>query len=87
VIFSKWKPLDPVAAAAIIDGFAGGRLMLWEWQNFLRMPLDHPQVAQARERCRAVRDEFPPERPGYYCSADGLETLRAIARQLRDSRA
>jgi hypothetical protein len=77
------KDLTTAEVADVIERFVEGKTSHWEWDDFTSVHQKDPTVEKARLKCIAVRDEFPSSSPREYCSGDGLEALRDIARQLR----
>ena len=75
--------LTAAEVADVIERFVEGRTGTWEWDDFTSIRQCDVAVEQARLRCIAVRQEFPSNHPQHYCSTDGLEALRDIAKHLR----
>jgi hypothetical protein len=65
--------------AQFLDG-SGGH---WDWDDFISVPLDDPELERIRKYCGDLPDVFPPERPGAYCSERGLGQLRELADSLK----
>jgi hypothetical protein len=55
----------------------------WEWDGFISIRIDDPELEKIRQRCIAIRDEFPPEKATDYCSPAGMEEMRKLADGLR----
>jgi len=75
--------LSPAEAADAIDRFLRATGEPYDWDDFTSVRFKDPEVDAIRLRCIAVRDEYPPDRPGEYCSARGRRVLRELADQLR----
>ena len=75
----------PEEIANTIDGFANGTGDQWAWDGFISIRLDDPDLEAIRQRCVAIRDEFPPSDPHAYCSDAGLAAMRQIVQDLRGS--
>ena len=73
----------PEQVAKAIDDFVGGDRNQWEWDGFISIRIDDPELEKIRQRCITIRDEFPPEKASDYCSAAGLEEMRKLAEGLR----
>jgi hypothetical protein len=73
----------PEEVAKTIEGFVNGTGRQWDWDGFISIRLDDPELEAIRQRCIAIRDEFPPSDPRGYCSEAGLEVMRQILRDLR----
>ncbi|MEY2501790.1 MAG: hypothetical protein QOG12_1045 [Verrucomicrobiota bacterium] len=69
--------------ASTIDGFASGAANQWDWDGFISIRIDDPELEKIRQRCIAIRDEFPPEKVTDYCSPAGMEEMRKLAESLR----
>jgi hypothetical protein len=74
----------PEQVAKTIDDFvnSGGENQ-WEWDGFISIRIDEPELEKIRQRCIAIRDEFPPEKAADYCSPAGMEEMRKLAESLR----
>lgn len=70
-------------AAAVIEAFVGGSSSKWDWDDFTSPKKKDPFLESVRQRCLAVYDDYPAKSAGRYCSDDGLDALRAIAREVR----
>ena len=69
--------------ANTIEGFASGSGNQWDWDGFTSIRIDDPELEAIRQRCMAVRDEFPPEKAYDYCSPAGMEAMRKMVAELR----
>lgn len=56
----------------------------WDWDDFISIQLDTPNLEAVRIMCATLPDRYPPDRSGRYCSDAGLEALRAVASQLEE---
>ena len=68
--------------AETIEGFVNGTGKQWDWDGFTSIRIDDPELEKIRQRCISVRDEFPPEKVGDYCSLAGMEVMRRLADEL-----
>jgi hypothetical protein len=73
----------PEQVASAIDGFVNGAGNQWDWDGFISIRIDDPELERIRQRCIAIRDEFPPEKVTDYCSPAGMEEMRKLAESLR----
>lgn len=73
----------PEEVANTIEGFANGSGDQWAWDEFISLRIDDPDLEAIRQKCVAIRDEFPPADPKAYCSEAGLAAMRQIAQGLR----
>ncbi len=69
--------------ATTIEGFVNGGGNQWDWDGFTSIRIDDPELEKVRQRCIAIRDEFPPEKVTDYCSPAGMEAMRKLAEGLR----
>ena len=69
--------------ASTIEGFVNGGDNQWDWDGFISIRIDDPELEKIRQRCISVRDEFPPEKVTDYCSPAGMEVLRKLADELK----
>ena len=69
--------------ANTIEGFANGTGRQWDWDGFTSIRIDDPDLEAIRQKCLAVRDEFPPAKLTDYCSEAGMEVMRKLATELR----
>ena len=69
--------------ANTIEGFASAADNQWDWDGFISIRIDDPELEKIRQRCIAIRDEYPPEKVTDYCSPAGMEEMRKMAGELR----
>ena len=69
--------------ATTIEGFVNGSGRQWDWDGFTSIRIDDPELEKIRQRCIAIRDEFPPDKVTDYCSPAGMEEMRKLAESLR----
>jgi hypothetical protein len=77
----------PKEIADTIEGFVNGTGDQWAWDDFISLRLDNPELEAIRQKCVAIRDEFPPSNPRAYCNEAGLAAMRQIVQDLRASSA
>ncbi|HEY6070661.1 MAG TPA: hypothetical protein VIU85_04730 [Chthoniobacterales bacterium] len=75
----------PEEVANTIEAFANGGGDQWAWDDFISIRLSDPGLEAVRQKCVAVRDEFPPSDPRAYCSDAGLAAMRQIVQDLRSA--
>ena len=73
----------PQEVAETIEGFVNDTGSQWAWDGFISIRLDDPELEKIRQRCVAIRDEFPAPDPGNYCSEEGLKVMRQLVQDLR----
>ncbi len=69
--------------AAEIEAFIKNKGGPWDWDDFISIHIDDPELENIRRRCAGLDKELPPDRDGVFCSAEGIEVLKAYIRQLR----
>ena len=69
--------------ANTIEGFVRGTGRQWDWDGFTSIRIDDRDLEAIRQKCLAVRDEFPPTKLTDYCSEAGMEVMRQLATELR----
>lgn len=83
-IFSKkLNKANPPEIADIIDRFLQGKSASWEWDDFISCPISDSVLDNIRKQCGKLNKEYPPQLPGEYCSAMGIEVLKEIVLRLR----
>jgi hypothetical protein len=75
--------LSPEEVADTIEGFINGTGDQWAWDEFISIRLDEPELEAVRQKCVAIRDQFPPTDPKAYCGEAGLGAMRQIVQDLR----
>jgi hypothetical protein len=83
ILFGRIMKRTSEEVANTIEGFVDGTGRQWDWDGFTSIRIDDPELEAIRQRCIAVRDEFPAEKPGDYCSPAGMEAMRKLAGELR----
>lgn len=83
IIFGRLMKRTSEEVAKTIEGFVDGTGRQWDWDGFTSIRIDDPELEAIRQKCIAVRDEFPPEKVGDYCSPAGMEAMRKLAGELR----
>ena len=73
----------PEEVAKIVEGFVNRTGRQWDWDGFISIRLDDPELEAIRQKCIAIRDEFPPSDLRDYCSEAGLNVMRQIVQDLR----
>jgi hypothetical protein len=73
----------PEEVANTIEGFVNGTGDQWAWDEFISIRIDDPELEAIRQKCVAIRDQFPPSDPKAYCSEAGFAEMRQIVQNLR----
>jgi len=71
-------------AAGEIESFLLGNGGTWDWDDFISVSVKgDAEVNAIRIWCALLPEIYPPDRPGKYCSEEGMQVLRRIAEYLR----
>jgi len=73
----------PQEVANTIESFVNRTGDQWAWDGFISIRLDDPELETIRQKCVAIRDQFPPSDPRAYCSETGFAEMRQIVQDLR----
>lgn len=73
----------PEEVASTIEGFVNATGKQWDWDGFTSIRIDDAGLEAIRQRCLAIRDEFPPSNQRDYCSPEGLNVMRQLVQELR----
>jgi hypothetical protein len=71
------------AIAAQIDSFLSGQGSEWDWDDFISVRIDDPELDRIRIVCAELPAKFPPQVHGAYCSDEGIAVLRNLLENLR----
>ena len=77
------KMLSRTEIADTIDAFVGGTGDNWDWDDFVSVPLNDPELDEVRKEAASIPDRFPSDRSNMYCSSEGLQELLRISKRLR----
>ena len=70
-------------AADLLRAFVEDEGNLWEWDDFISVPIADPHLESIRRRCASFPEEFPPTEAGHYCGPRGIEVIEAYFLELR----
>jgi hypothetical protein len=70
-------------AAAIIEAFVENRAGKWDWDEFTSIKKKDVFLESVRVRCVSVFNDYPAKEAARYCSPEGFEVLRGLAKELR----
>lgn len=71
------------AVADLLERFLDLRLGPWEWDDFVGVRQNDPQLEDVRKTCLRARQEFPAGASGSWCDPEGLEEIRSALQKLR----
>lgn len=57
----------------------------WEWDDFISVPLDNPELDRIRARCDELPAQYPSDDGHSYCNDDGLAEIRSLYENLSES--
>jgi len=69
--------------ANTIEGFVDGTGKQWDWDGFISIRLDDPELEAIRKQIVDLPVQFPPAEPEDYCSEAGIEKMRLMVAELR----
>ena len=70
--------------ADLLEGFVNGTCGKGEWDAFLSVRHEDPDVEKIRDHCELLDIEFPARKLGQFCSEEGGKVLLNYARRLRE---
>lgn len=69
-------------AAAVIRSFLDGTGGPWDWDDFLSPTAVDEEVRAIQDECLQLRYDYPPVKPGTYCSEAGMLALQGILEKI-----
>lgn len=76
--------LGNLEVAKILEDFLDGTGSQWDWDDFLsRAQVAAPRLKEIQQHVNRISDEYPPEKPGEYCSERGRQRIRQYVEELR----
>jgi hypothetical protein len=63
----------------IIRQFLDGTGGKWDWDDFISITIDDPELEKIRSVAATLPDRFPPTHRGHYASEEGLRLLKELA--------
>ena len=73
----------PAEVVRFLADFLNATGHKWDWDDFLSTPITDAELEKIRQHCRKLDLEFPPDTPGEFCNAKGLDLIRGYLEQLR----
>jgi hypothetical protein len=70
-------------AADIIERFVNHTDGNWDWDDFISISVDDPEIESIRKECNRTHENFPPDSAKGWCNPQGVERLLELARKLR----
>ncbi len=70
--------------ADTLEAFVDGHSGQWDWDNYMSATFfTDPYLKDVQQRMIHLSDEFPAQKGGGFCNAEGLAVIRAYVRELR----
>ena len=69
--------------ATILENFVEGRGGPRDWDDFIFLTIEDPELDAIRGRCDGLDFEFPREQAGHFCGPGGIEVIRGFISRLR----
>jgi len=66
-----------------IERFLTGTGGSWDWDDFVSVQFDDPELEGIRKTCASLPMLYPPTVDSAYCDEQGVDVLRSILRNLR----
>lgn len=70
----------------ILENFINETGEIWEWDDFISIPIENKELNEIRILCASLREKYPPLIKGYYCNDQGVEFLRNILSDLKNNK-
>ena len=71
--------------AEIIEAFISDTGGEWDWDDFVSVRLKNKKLEEVRKKCAELPQKYPPKEKGQYCCDEGVDILRNIVIELRES--
>lgn len=68
--------------ANILQDFLAGSERSWEWDDFISVQIENPELELVRIECLRIRYEHPAGPLGPWCDEEGMEIIRTLANEL-----
>jgi hypothetical protein len=75
--------LNRIEVMKAIEDFLNHQDGEWDWDDFISIPLDDPELEAVRMECLHLPDKFPPALKNEFCNKKGIERLAEIFQGLR----
>jgi hypothetical protein len=80
------KILGRLDVAHILEDFVAGTGHRLEWDYFISVAdVADERLKEIQYHVNLLSEEFPPEKPGWYCNEQGLDVIRQYIAELRRS--
>ncbi len=70
--------------ADVLNNFLSGKGDEWDWDDFISVPIEDPELNAIRVICASLPQRFPPKVKGNYCSKEGFALLENLLNNLRE---
>jgi len=66
-----------------LDSFLSGRGESWDWDDFVSVKIDDPELDRIRVLCAGLPTKYPAQKKGAYCNSQGFAVLQSLLESLR----
>jgi hypothetical protein len=66
-----------------VEKFLDGAGGVYDWDDFLSIPIHDQGLNAIRIECSGLRDKYPPDNCRQYCGDKGIRRLQEILEELR----
>lgn len=78
------EKIGSLEVAQILEDFIEGRGSPRAWDDFLSVTdVADERLEEIQRHCNLLSEEFPPDKPGRYCSEQGRDVIRRYIAELR----
>ncbi len=82
-IMPPFRKMTKGEVADTLEAFISGSSKDWDWDDFISLRLQDPELDKIQKECAVLPDKYPPKEKGQYCSPEGIEVLKNIVIKLR----
>jgi hypothetical protein len=76
--------MSKLEVAEQLDSFLSGRGNNWDWDDFVSVKIDDPELDRIRALCAELPTKYPAQIQGAYCNDQGLAVMRSLLQKLRE---
>ena len=69
--------------ANMIEAFVSGTCGEWDWDDFVSVSHEDPEIEAIRQQCLRLDRLYPPRKPHEFCNDEGAAVLMEYVRELR----
>jgi hypothetical protein len=75
--------MSKLEVAEQLDSFLSGRGENWDWDDFMSVKINDPELDRIRVLCAGLPKKYPAQIQGAYCNDQGLAVLQSLLQELR----